>query len=243
MSAMNDMNHNSHYLKLLNIPIWQSRSNIEEEVIEIEAESQILQETQLVEYKALQPADTQKIQQISALSLSDLSHCTACVLHKGRTQVIEGQGNEHAKLFIITEAPTFNEDLLGKPLVDDAGKLLNNILKALGYKESDVYITPYIKCAPYQEFITQQEEEICSQYLKLELDKIKPEKILLLGRNVAKYLLNSRQPFDDLRQLQGASNILGSNIPVYISYNIHQLLKFPEEKAGFWKDIKRLVKH
>ncbi len=241
MSATISMNHNSHYLKLLNIPVWQRRTNIVEEMVEIEQEPQVVPEVSFVQPEIQAQVVIQEAPQIHIPIANNIESCTACDLYQGRTQVITGEGTAQAKLFVVTEAPTFGEDLAGKPLVDDARKLFNNILKALGYSASDIYITPYVKCAPYQTFITQKEEMICSQHLQREIDQIQPEKILLLGRNVAKYLLNSQQAFDDLRQQQGMARIFDKNIPVYVSYNIYQLLKFPEDKAKVWKDMKRLM--
>lgn len=251
---MSAMNHNLEYLKLLKIPVWQVRGQEVSEVEEplIQAEALPLKEfiaianvMPMVDHNQSQP----KVQSVSNIAtelrtqtVTSLENCTACQLHNGRTQVITGKGSRSGKLVVITEAPTFNEDVAGEPFAEEAGKLFGNILKSIGYRMADVYITPYVKCAPYQSFITESEEAQCHQHLMNELNEIQPQRILLLGRNVAKYLLKTTQSFDAVRKQAAYLNILDKNVPVYVSYNPYQLLKFPEEKRKVWNDIKQLVK-
>lgn len=232
------MNHNAHYLKLLKIPVWQVR-NQEDSMVE-EVVEHIAQAPELPE-PVFEPMPVSIPEPISTPVAMTLENCTACQLHHGRTQVIAGKGHSQAKLFVVTEAPTFNEDVTGEPFAEEAGLLFDNILKAIHYDASEIYITPYVKCAPYQSFITEEVESQCYAYLSAELAKIQPQKVLLLGRNVAKYLLKSSEPFDVLREKVNHINVLGQSIPAYVSYNPYQLLKFPEEKRKVWKDIKKLM--
>ena len=43
----------------------------------------------------------------------EVSTCKACSLCEGRTNVVFGEGNPHARVMIIGEAPGKNEDLQG----------------------------------------------------------------------------------------------------------------------------------
>lgn len=230
MSVTSIMSHNLEYLKLLKIPVWQVRGQEASEVM-----APILQEEALPIEKSI-AISSRVIPEVASVD-----NCAACKLHAGRTQVISGKGSKQSKLVVITEAPTFNEDVAGEPFAEEAGVLFTNILKTIGYSMDDVYITPYVKCSPYQSFITQTEENQCFQHLLTELNEIRPTKILLLGRNVAKYLLKEAKSFDDMRTEVASLEILGQQIPVYVSYNPYQLLKFPEEKRKVWKDMKKLL--
>lgn len=246
------MNHNLEYLKLLKIPVWQVRGQEVSEVVEptVQAEASPIKETLAISNIMPMVDNSQSnVQSVSniatklhAQSMTSLENCTACQLHHGRTQVIMGKGCQSAKIVVITEAPTFNEDVAGEPFAEEAGQLFENILKSIGYRLEDVYITPYVKCAPYQSFITEAEEVQCHQHLMKELVEIQPEKILLLGRNVAKYLLKTTQSFDAVRKQSLHLQISDRSIPVQVSYNPYQLLKFPEEKRKVWNDIKKLMK-
>lgn len=237
-----------HYLKLLNIPVWHIRQNLPAETDL--SMPQVLSTAESMTGSAV-PSSVEEVVSIADLVTKDQPkalatvgsrqyECSLCKLHVGCSQMIKGRGSEKARLFVITEAPTFNEDLAGKPLAEDAMMLFTAMISAVGYSLDDIYVTPYIKCSPYQEFITAKEEALCYQHLKAELETIQPQQILLLGRNVAKSLLKSQQSFDELRTQPSIFTELGYDVPVYVSYNPYQLMKFPEEKRRAWKDFKRL---
>src|ERR1051325_9317726 len=63
--------------------------------------------------------------------------CTACDLYKCGTQTVFGEGAAHAKVVLVGEQPGDKEDLLGKPFVGPAGKLLDTALKAAGIERSE----------------------------------------------------------------------------------------------------------
>ena len=78
-----------------------------------------------------------------------VSGCVQCGLHKGRTQTVFGVGDEHADWMLIGEAPGAEEDRLGEPFVGQAGKLLDNMLAAIGLsRQENVYIANVLKCRP-----------------------------------------------------------------------------------------------
>ena len=249
---MSAMNHNLEYLRLLKIPVWQVRGQEVSETVEPLIHEGVLPAIESIAASEIMPMmddhppEVQSVSNIAtelhAQAVTSVENCTACKLHNGRTQVITGKGSLSAKIVVITEAPTFNEDVAGEPFAEEAGKLFENILKSIGYRMEDVYITPYVKCAPYQSFITEAEEAQCHQHLMNELNEIQPQKVLLLGRNVAKYLLKATQSFDAVRNQSAHLNILDKAVPVYVSYNPYQLLKFPEEKRKVWNDIKKMMK-
>src|SRR5258706_2395739 len=75
--------------------------------------------------------------------------CKACGLHKSRTQTVLGVGDEHADWMLVGEAPGAEEDRLGEPFVGQAGRLLDNMLAAIGLQRGEnVYIANVLKCRP-----------------------------------------------------------------------------------------------
>src|SRR5712664_4740633 len=75
--------------------------------------------------------------------------CTACGLHKTRKQTVLGVGDEQADWLLVGEAPGAEEDRLGEPFVGQAGRLLDNMLAAIGLDRSkNVYIANVLKCRP-----------------------------------------------------------------------------------------------
>ena len=112
--------------------------------------------------------------------------CNKCGLHKTRTNIVFSDGKANSKLMLIGEAPGFYEDKEGKPFVGKAGQLLDKIFASVGLsREKDVYICNTLKCRPPENRNPLPEEkEACWEYLKAQIDIIKPKIILLCG-NVA----------------------------------------------------------
>jgi DNA polymerase len=63
---------------------------------------------------------------------SAVASCTACGLCKTRTKTVFGVGDRRAQWMLIGEAPGAEEDARGEPFVGQAGKLLDNMLAAVG---------------------------------------------------------------------------------------------------------------
>ena len=74
--------------------------------------------------------------------------CTRCSLHESRTQTVFGVGSPEADWMIIGEAPGAEEDRRGEPFVGRAGKLLDEMLLAIGEKRESVFIANILKCRP-----------------------------------------------------------------------------------------------
>ena len=108
--------------------------------------------------------------------------CTKCELSKTRTNSVPGKGNFHSDVIFVGEAPGKNEDLKGEPFVGVAGKKLSLALENVGISREDVYITNTVKCRPPKNRVPSKiEKETCQDYIKNEIDIIKPKIICVLG--------------------------------------------------------------
>ena len=79
---------------------------------------------------------------------SDLGECTRCGLHSHRTHIVFGEGNPSTRVVLVGEGPGQEEDRLGRPFVGAAGKLLDRIITAMGWRRDEIYICNVIKCRP-----------------------------------------------------------------------------------------------
>ncbi len=169
---------------------------------------------------------------------ADLGECTRCQLHSNRTHIAFGEGNPSARVVLVGEGPGQEEDRLGRPFVGPAGRLLDRIIAAMGWRRAEVYICNVIKCRPPRNRDPQVSEiEKCGPFLWRQLRAIRPQAILALGSFAAQFLLTSQQPISKLRnrvhQFEG--------IPVVPTYHPAYLLRNPLQKRQVWEDVQLLL--
>jgi len=106
------------------------------------------------------------------------------------TQLVFADGNPDADIVFIGEAPGKNEDQQGIPFVGAAGKFLNEMLKTIGLKRADVYITNIVKYRPpNNRDPLPEEKQAFLPYLVRQLEVIKPKLVITLGRHSMEYFL------------------------------------------------------
>lgn len=179
------------------------------------------------------PADWEGLRELVA-------GCQKCKLCSTRTQTVFGVGERSAPLMVIGEGPGADEDAKGEPFVGRAGKLLDEMLAAIGHsRRRDVYIANVVKCRPPGNRDPEPDEvEACRPYLDQQIRLVKPRLIVALGRVAAQRLLQSDQP---LSRLRGPQYAYGSEqTPLLLTYHPAYLLRSPREKAKAWEDLKRI---
>jgi len=168
----------------------------------------------------------------------DLGDCTRCKLHKGRNKLVFGDGNPKAQLVFVGEGPGADEDRQGLPFVGRAGKLLTQMIEAMGLERRDVYICNVVKCRP-PENRTPEPDEVatCSPYLLRQIDVINPKVIVCLGAVAAKTLLNTTRGISHYRgewlEWRGRK-LMATYHPAY-------LLRNPPAKADVWRDLQKVM--
>lgn len=127
--------------------------------------------------------------------------CTLCDLSKTRTHVVFSDGKTSAPIMLIGEAPGAEEDASGVPFVGRAGKLLNSILDECEIsRKEQLYICNTIKCRPPENRLpTNEEKQLCSQYLMSQINIIKPKVIILCGATAAKSFLGNKIKISQIR--------------------------------------------
>ena len=164
-----------------------------------------------------------------------VSSCTRCGLHKTRTQTVFGVGDENADWMLIGEAPGAEEDRLGDPFVGQAGRLLDNMLAAIGLsRRKNVYIANVLKCRPPGNRNPALEEVAqCSPHLLKQIELIKPKLILAMGRFAAQTLLGSDASIASLR----GKVYRYEGVPLIVTYHPAYLLRTLPDKAKAWEDL------
>lgn len=162
--------------------------------------------------------------------------CTRCDISKTRTQAVFGTGNQQASWMIIGEAPGAEEDRQGEPFVGKAGKLLNNMLAAIGMPRETVYIANVLKCRPPNNRDPKPDEAVnCRGYLERQIALVNPDLILVVGRIAAQNLLQTQSPLARLRNQEHRAPLSGT--PVIVTYHPAYLLRQPADKRKAWQDL------
>lgn len=165
--------------------------------------------------------------------------CDRCKLSKARNTIVFGEGPHHAKLVFVGEAPGVEEDLAGRPFVGAAGKLLNDIIRAMGLERDEVYICNVVKCHPPRNRDPEHDEiEMCLPFLRAQLSLIKPEVICTIGRVSAQSLIDK-----DFRITRDRGQWYAfMDIPVMPTYHPAYLLRYPQAKRQVWDDVQEIMK-
>jgi len=168
---------------------------------------------------------------------TEILACQKCALGATRTNFVFGIGNPDADLMFVGEAPGEQEDLQGIPFVGRAGKLLDDILRAIDLEREDVYIANVLKCRPPNNRDPKREEiELCEPYLLKQIELIKPKLLVALGRVSATTLLRRK---DSLTAMRGkVFDYHGTDMVV--TYHPAALLRNPNWKRPAWEDFKKI---
>lgn len=166
--------------------------------------------------------------------------CRRCKLWSGRTHIVFGVGNPKAKIMFVGEGPGRDEDLQGEPFVGRAGQLLTDIItKGMGLKREDVYIANVIKCRPPANRNPEPDEvESCEPFLKKQVELIRPQIIVALGKFAVQTLLRSKVPITRLRGIWHDYH----GIKLMPTFHPAYLLRNPGDKKLVWEDIKNVLK-
>lgn len=132
---------------------------------------------------------------------AEAATCLKCPLGYTRTKSVFGEGNPHAKLVFIGEAPGENEDLSGKPFVGRAGQLLTQMLEQIGLTRQDhYYITNTLKCRPPGNRTPEPDEtNACQDYLRRQLAILDPDIIVLVGSTAFNWMFQEKIGISKIR--------------------------------------------
>jgi len=162
-------------------------------------------------------------------------NCHLCELSKSRQKVVFGEGDPHADLLFIGEAPGAIEDSSGKPFVGRSGELLTRMIEnVLEISRSDVYITNIVKCRPPNNQVpTPTQAHTCQPYLLKQIELIKPKLIVTLGATAYHYLTGDETGISKIRGTLHKQN----GYTIISTYHPSYLLRNPSAKKEVFEDL------
>lgn len=227
------------YLNALEIPVWVDKNREISSTNSLSSEDMPEKIQKNTKANNTQQTDTS----ISGLNLTQLKQCvqdcTACELHKTRTQTVFGVGNTQADIMVIGEAPGYYEDQQGEPFVGRAGQLLNAMFQSIGLSREEIFIANILKCRPpNNRDPLPSEVESCTKFLQQQINLIQPKVLCAVGRVAGRFLLNTEL---SLARLRNQTHYYGgTRSPLIITYHPAYLLRNPSAKAQSYSDLLRL---
>ena len=163
--------------------------------------------------------------------------CRKCSLSESRTNVVFGSGDQNAEVLFIGEGPGQQEDLTGFPFVGRAGRLLDDMLAAIGLTRDKIYIANIIKCRPPKNRDPQpDEQEACIDWLRNQFYLINPKIVVCLGRIAAVKLIKNDFKITKEHGIwfdKGNYKFMATFHPAF-------LLRDPNRRPDAFEDLKKL---
>ncbi|WP_404422528.1 uracil-DNA glycosylase family protein [Thalassospira australica] len=166
-----------------------------------------------------------------------------CALKKSASNTVFGVGNPEARLVLVGEAPGAEEDRQGEPFVGPSGKLLDAMLRSIGFAREEVYITNILPWRPPgNRQPTTAEIAVCEPFVRRHLELIGPKVVVCLGGSAAKTLMEEDRGITRLRGTWKEMP-LGAAAMTDITAMFHPayLLRTPEQKRLAWRDLRAVA--
>ena len=148
----------------------------------------------------------------------------------------------------IVLSPNARDDDNGVICSEAVNDLLSKMLAAIDINIDDVYISSLLKCAvPANHTVLPEEIRSCHDYLKRQIQLIRPKLLVVLGEIAVRCLLQKDLGIDDFRALnpdQSDQGQLGQieSTPLFVSYSPEELMQQAEDKRKAWSDLQQLQK-
>jgi len=171
--------------------------------------------------------------------------CAKCKLSTSRTNVVVGEGNSvEPFVMFVGEAPGSQEDASGRPFIGPAGKLLTDMILAMGLSRDSVFLANVVGCRPPQNRQPEPDEiTACSEFLFGRIRAVRPKAIVALGGTAAKVLIRTNKGVADLRGKWYTVGQEQDGVPVRVTYHPAFLLR-PHGvpcKAATWRDLQEVM--
>lgn len=162
--------------------------------------------------------------------------CKKCRLCKTAKNAVPGEGNSESQVVFIGEAPGANEDEQGRPFVGRAGMMLEDMLRSIGFKRTDIWIGNVIKHRPPDNRQPMVDEvRACMPYLDAQLKAINPKVVVTLG----KYALEYFDKDGKISRDHGVPKKIGSRV-IYPLYHPAAALRNPAVDRVLRQEFKKI---
>lgn len=167
----------------------------------------------------------------------EIKNCSICQKDKIGLPV-PGEGNSQAKIVFIGEAPGREEAKTGRPFVGRSGQLLRQLIREIGLKENQVFITSPVKYLPKRGTPTKEDINHGMIHTEKQLNIINPKIIVLLGSIATQGVLGEKIPITK----QHGKIINKDKQTFFLTFHPAAALRFPPLRKLLAKDFQKLKK-
>jgi len=181
-----------------------------------------------------------KIQKLEKLKKKILE-IKNCDLKKNATNIVFGDGNINANIMIVGEGPGAQEDIIGKPFIGRAGKLLDKMLESINLDRKKVYISNIVNYRPPENRRpTDLEISRYLPYIQKHIEIINPKILFLLGSTALNALIGDEKVISVARG-KWIQKEIGTIKPwIIVSFHPAFLMRQPQQKKLAWIDLKMI---
>lgn len=164
---------------------------------------------------------------------------TGCTLSNTAKNLVFDGGNPDARVMLVGEVPGRDEDLEGKPFAGETGRLLDQMLAAIGLTRDDVYLANMLPWRPPGDRqSTPAEQAMCLPFITRQIELCAPEILIFAGGAAAKQMLGVDTPLPRLRgQWKTYTGADGRATPALTIFPPDYLLRHPSHKRLAWRDL------
>jgi uracil-DNA glycosylase family 4 len=168
---------------------------------------------------------------------NEIQKCKICKVGKSGKPV-PGEGNPDSKIIFTGEAPGRQEAEIGRPFIGRSGQLLRGLIREIGLKEEEIYITSPVKYLPDRGTPTSEDIAHGRIHLMKQFAAIQPKIVVLLGRVAAEGVLERKVA---VSKEHGEIISEENGIKYYLTFHPAAALRFPNKfKPLLQKDFKKL---
>tara|TARA_B100000945_G_C20264648_1_gene540971 strand:- start:22 stop:708 length:687 start_codon:yes stop_codon:yes gene_type:complete len=172
-----------------------------------------------------------------------IAEIDACDLKNHANQLVFSDGNFRSKIMLVGEGPGQKEDVIGKPFMGDAGKLLNKMLAAIDIKRESIYITNVVNYRPpNNRKPTTAEINKYSKFLYEHISIINPKILIIMGGTAMEALIGNNFKISKERGIWKDVIIKGKTYLSIVTFHPAYLLRQPDQKKYSWIDLKEIKK-
>lgn len=166
-----------------------------------------------------------------------------CALKATASRTVFADGNPQARIMFVGEAPGRDEDIEGLPFVGRSGKLLDQMLKAIGLDRTSAYIANIVPWRPPgNRDPSPHETAICLPFILRQIELVDPDVLVCLGKPSMQTLLGLMEPISKARGRWVTFNTGKRDIRAMATFHPAFLLRSPLQKRFAWRDLLAIKK-